>query len=243
MELVPPIRTASPPAPLSHYQAYLNSPDWRRVRNRALKNAGWRCERCVSKRDLQVHHKTYERLGREWDTDLEVLCANCHEDEHLEQLEQSPDRIYLKLASEALNHRAYASIGDLSEDVKLRCVALKIPYDGPKIHRALQLLTGTRLTRKEPAIRADGTVPTPQPFSVAEAREFLCRFGLRNDMGRLCKSMPTFEKTPAEQRAHEERLVAQVAFVDRQRYRERREIARKKTFEEHLEEIFSTRPA
>lgn len=28
---------------------------------------------------FELHHKTYERLGRERDDDLEVLCKPCHE--------------------------------------------------------------------------------------------------------------------------------------------------------------------
>lgn len=240
MDFIEPIRAASPSAPPSHYQAYLNSPDWRRVRNRALKNAGWKCERCQSDRDLQVHHKTYVRLGREWDQDVEALCANCHEDEHIEQLEQSPDRIYLKLASEALNKRAYASIGDLSEDVKLRCVALKIKYDAPKIHRALELITGTRIQRVEAPIRRDGTTPSPLTLSRQEAHEWLCRIGLRKGLGRLCKSMPTVNKSPTEQRAHEERVQAQSKVEQKEQYQ--REHRREST-REALERIFSERPA
>lgn len=239
MDVIPTIRTGVPP---SHYLAYLNSPGWRTTRNRALKRVEWRCERCVSKRELEVHHKSYERLGAEWDSDLQVLCSSCHEDEHLEQLEQSPDRIYLKLATEALNRHAYSSIGELSEDVKVRCAALKIPYDGPKINRALSLLTGSRLTRKKPEVQADSR-PDSLPFTAAEAHEFLCRIGLRNNMARLCKTMPEVGLSPAGQLAHEERLRGQVADVDRELYQQRRQMARKQSIEERLEAIFSERPA
>lgn len=40
-------------------------------------------QRCASKTLLSVHHKTYERLGREADEDLEVLCWFHHQLEHL----------------------------------------------------------------------------------------------------------------------------------------------------------------
>jgi hypothetical protein len=40
---------------------------------------GERCERCGYAHELQLHHKTYERLGRELISDLEVLCHQCHE--------------------------------------------------------------------------------------------------------------------------------------------------------------------
>ena len=31
---------------------------------------------------FHVHHLTYERLGEEWDEDLQLLCAPCHNLEH-----------------------------------------------------------------------------------------------------------------------------------------------------------------
>ena len=43
---------------------------------------GFKCERCGSKKDLQVHHKTYKRKGHELPGDVELLCKTCHEKEH-----------------------------------------------------------------------------------------------------------------------------------------------------------------
>ena len=64
------------------YRQHLRSPAWRR-RAHALKCArGLRCERCGatygSAGKLQVHHRTYARLGRELDEDLLVVCVRCH---------------------------------------------------------------------------------------------------------------------------------------------------------------------
>jgi 5-methylcytosine-specific restriction endonuclease McrA len=65
------------------YPDYLESPHWRRVRYRALKLADFTCRRCEAKDvTLHVHHRTYARLGRERDDDLEVLCEFCHRSEH-----------------------------------------------------------------------------------------------------------------------------------------------------------------
>jgi 5-methylcytosine-specific restriction endonuclease McrA len=66
------------------YQAYLESPTWRRVRIRALADAGNACERCgAGDQTLNVHHRTYERVGgRELPEDLEVLCEPCHVRHH-----------------------------------------------------------------------------------------------------------------------------------------------------------------
>lgn len=61
------------------YTDYLQSPEWRAKREKALRFAGYRCQLCNSPKNLQVHHRTYERLGNERLSDLTVLCADCHD--------------------------------------------------------------------------------------------------------------------------------------------------------------------
>lgn len=61
------------------YEEYLASDKWRDKATAAKERAGWRCQLCNSKHRLEVHHRTYERVGREEDTDLTVLCYYCHE--------------------------------------------------------------------------------------------------------------------------------------------------------------------
>lgn len=60
------------------YAAYLRSAHWRAKRNEALEYHGAACDQCGTEDDLQVHHKTYARLGREKMKDLQILCADCH---------------------------------------------------------------------------------------------------------------------------------------------------------------------
>lgn len=60
------------------YVAYLLSDHWGRVRAKAIKRAGGRCSICNAKGPLQVHHRTYERLGEERDNDVIALCRKCH---------------------------------------------------------------------------------------------------------------------------------------------------------------------
>lgn len=65
------------------YYTYINSPLWRDnpARLAELKAAGFRCRTCnASGPDvrLEVHHRTYERLGRELVGDLTTLCEDCH---------------------------------------------------------------------------------------------------------------------------------------------------------------------
>lgn len=63
------------------YGAYLISASWRKTRKRAVAEAGHRCG-CGSTDHLQVHHRTYVRLGAELPGDLEVVCGPCHRRRH-----------------------------------------------------------------------------------------------------------------------------------------------------------------
>ncbi len=61
------------------YADYLRTAHWRDVRAMAMLRAGRQCKRCESTdRRLDVHHLSYDRLGREAESDLTVLCAVCH---------------------------------------------------------------------------------------------------------------------------------------------------------------------
>ncbi len=61
------------------YAEYLQTSDWATRRAKALRFAGYRCQICNSPEELNVHHRTYERLGHEHMGDLITLCKNCHE--------------------------------------------------------------------------------------------------------------------------------------------------------------------
>lgn len=61
------------------YQDYLQSDYWKTRRRRALQLAGHRCQICNRNGRLEVHHNTRERLGRELDRDLLVVCKEHHE--------------------------------------------------------------------------------------------------------------------------------------------------------------------
>jgi restriction endonuclease Mrr len=67
------------------YRLYLRTPEWRRTRAAALLRAGNACSLDVTHTELlEVHHRTYERLGAELVTDLVALCHSCHELHHAE---------------------------------------------------------------------------------------------------------------------------------------------------------------
>lgn len=60
------------------YRKYLASPAWREKRDAALERADHACQVCNSPHELEVHHRTYERLCAERASDLTVLCRTCH---------------------------------------------------------------------------------------------------------------------------------------------------------------------
>ena len=64
------------------YADFLRTRYWKNLRERVFKERGRKCERCNRTTYLQVHHLTYERRGRERMEDLEILCRDCHKQEH-----------------------------------------------------------------------------------------------------------------------------------------------------------------
>jgi hypothetical protein len=73
-----------PPRPwhTEFYTRYIGGPGWRAVREKAIAARGCRCESCGRAGPIQVHHRTYERLGHERIDDLVILCKFCHEKVH-----------------------------------------------------------------------------------------------------------------------------------------------------------------
>ena len=67
------------------YAEYIESPGWAAKAQSAKQRAGQKCQLCGAKRKdvkLHAHHNTYQRLGREKNTDLLVLCEPCHAKHH-----------------------------------------------------------------------------------------------------------------------------------------------------------------
>ena len=182
VDVDPPIRAVPP----SHYQVYLNSSEWRRTRNRALKRAGFQCSKCPARRSLEVHHLTYERLGCERDADIEVLCVTCHRGEHLANPDQTSLGVYLKLASVAVQAEPFASIADIAEAIRCACAEFKIPAKPERINSAIAVVIGNRL---QTAPRVEVQTPRTEPRAVtpAEAREVLFRLSAAFGQMSICQ--------------------------------------------------------
>lgn len=65
-----------------NYRAYLQSEHWILTKQIALVIYGARCAVCGSGFSLDVHHRSYEFIGRERLIDLVVLCRKCHKIVH-----------------------------------------------------------------------------------------------------------------------------------------------------------------
>lgn len=70
------------------YENYLKSQHWGKLRLKVLENHPV-CEKCGSDKILQIHHKTYDRLGDERLSDLQVLCQECHKKVHNKKHEKN----------------------------------------------------------------------------------------------------------------------------------------------------------
>ena len=60
------------------YYDYIRSPEWREKAVSAKARAGHRCQVCNQQGQLDAHHRSYSRLGRETPADITVLCRACH---------------------------------------------------------------------------------------------------------------------------------------------------------------------
>lgn len=64
------------------YVDYLQTRHWQMVRQQALRRARWACQVCNAAARLDVHHRTYERVGCEEPADVIALCRPCHARHH-----------------------------------------------------------------------------------------------------------------------------------------------------------------
>lgn len=63
-------------------EAYLKSEHWKLLKRVTLQSQGRICCKCGALKKLQIHHKTYVRLWKELQSDLMVVCVDCHKKIH-----------------------------------------------------------------------------------------------------------------------------------------------------------------
>jgi len=68
-----------------NYHEYIKSDAWKVRSHQAKVKAGYHCQLCgksSNDHNLHTHHNNYEHLGQELETDLIVLCNDCHKKHH-----------------------------------------------------------------------------------------------------------------------------------------------------------------
>lgn len=116
------------------YREYLRSPEWRETRAAALVRAGHACSLDATHVEhLEVHHRSYTRLGAELAQDIVVLCRDCHRLHHRANGRPGP------------RDPAPASAGPPSSTPVVDTTHLYIPdsWGGPRKRSLWQRLTGT----------------------------------------------------------------------------------------------------
>lgn len=64
------------------YDSYMASAEWRERREEYYRSRDKVCAACGGRNQIHLHHRTYVRMGKEWDQDLLPLCENCHKQVH-----------------------------------------------------------------------------------------------------------------------------------------------------------------
>jgi 5-methylcytosine-specific restriction endonuclease McrA len=86
------------------YREVVNSSRWKKLRQKFIERQDSKCLRCGwckvawdKSRNLELHHKTYDRLGEERESDLELVCSVCHELADVQRARESRKRAENKL--------------------------------------------------------------------------------------------------------------------------------------------------
>lgn len=64
------------------YKEYLHTKHWKLLKSKIYKKYKYNCAYCKTNHDIDLHHKTYERVGNENIGDLVYLCRLCHKAVH-----------------------------------------------------------------------------------------------------------------------------------------------------------------
>jgi 5-methylcytosine-specific restriction endonuclease McrA len=94
------------------YNKRISSPQWKNMKRDVAKMRGNKCERCESQFNLALHHKTYERLGKELLSDLELVCEGCHRKADVQRAAAGRAKSVNALHSAAMNTYATKKYGE-----------------------------------------------------------------------------------------------------------------------------------
>ena len=72
------------------YRDYLKTDHWKNTRERYKQSKfKYKCIACGTDKKLNLHHKSYKRVGNERLTDLVWLCEECHLKVHVKEKEST----------------------------------------------------------------------------------------------------------------------------------------------------------
>ena len=156
------------------YHAYLQTAEWRRRRNRALQAAWWQCQwpACRERQDLEVHHRSYERLGEERDEDLQVLCPGHHLGRHA-QLE-TLRRLHWRVIRDVVNSGPFVDFADFVDEAKFRFRRLHIHIDPHDLNELLSVAlrdVPIEIPSRHPQPRADAAPRISEREAIALLEE------------------------------------------------------------------------
>lgn len=122
------------------YSIYLQLDHWQKVK-KAMYSMKSRCHVCfIGEENLNIHHLTYENIGNEGYFDLVVLCKDCHNKIHRENIKLK----HYSTTSEKVRERAfflmvYCDYGtrEAMEEAKRQVYA---KYGEPKIANTKSLI-------------------------------------------------------------------------------------------------------
>lgn len=60
------------------YKDYLKSQHWKATKQKFYSEKKYRCYFCGKGNSLEIHHITYENIGKEMIEDMVYLCHSCH---------------------------------------------------------------------------------------------------------------------------------------------------------------------
>jgi len=84
------------------YHKYLASNEWKEIRAKILLRSSGTCEACGIKTAKEVHHRTYDRVGRESFLDLVAVCEDCHHKIHFGPEENTFSIYEYRMSSEII---------------------------------------------------------------------------------------------------------------------------------------------
>jgi hypothetical protein len=177
VQLDPAIRSALKARSPVSYREYLKTNWWFQRRNQALRDANYRCAVCESKRNLQVHHTSYEHLGAELPEDLEVVCRGCHLGHHYNETQEGIG-IYTRVLSEVIQDSPSMEFSDVIEEAKQRCAKRKIHLHPDRFNAAVARVN-SRINFRPPERSRElyEVAEQGKPLTKAEAAGLMLKYG------------------------------------------------------------------